>query len=78
LDHVAKVAAFIVVGVCVTEWVKHIGYLFREGLGDVEAVAGASSPRSMSTTSPMASPQLETAQAGWDKFVSEAASWARS
>jgi hypothetical protein len=38
-DHGAKVAAFTVVGVCVTERVKHIGYLLREGLGDVEAVA---------------------------------------
>jgi hypothetical protein len=38
-DHGAKVAAFAVVGVCVTERVKHISYLLREGLGDVEAVA---------------------------------------
>jgi hypothetical protein len=38
-DHGAKVAAFAVVGVCVTERVKHIGYLLREGLGDVEAMA---------------------------------------
>jgi hypothetical protein len=38
-DHVAKVAAFAVIGVCVTERVKHIGYLLREGLGDVEAMA---------------------------------------
>jgi hypothetical protein len=27
---------------------------------------------------PTALPQLETAQAGWDKFVNEAASWAWS
>jgi hypothetical protein len=38
-DHVAKVAAFAVFGVFVTERVKHIGYLLREGLDDVEAVA---------------------------------------
>jgi hypothetical protein len=38
-DHGAKVAAFATVGVCVTERVKHIGYLLRDGLGDVEAVA---------------------------------------
>jgi hypothetical protein len=38
-NHVAKVAAFTVVGVCVTERVKHVGYLLREGLGDVEMVA---------------------------------------
>jgi hypothetical protein len=38
-DHGAKVAAFAVVGVCVTERVKHIGYLLQEWLGDVEAVA---------------------------------------
>jgi hypothetical protein len=38
-NHVAKFAAFTVIGVCVTERVKHIGYLLREGLGDVEAVA---------------------------------------
>jgi hypothetical protein len=38
-DHGAKVAAFAVVGVYVTERVKHIGYHLREGLGDVEAVA---------------------------------------
>jgi hypothetical protein len=38
-DHGAKVAAFAVVRVCVTERVKHIGYLLREGLGNVEAVA---------------------------------------
>jgi hypothetical protein len=38
-DHGAKVAAFAVVGVYVTERVKHIGYLLWEGLGDVEAMA---------------------------------------
>jgi hypothetical protein len=38
-NHVAKVAAFPVVGVCVIEGVKHVDYLFWEGLGDVEAVA---------------------------------------
>jgi hypothetical protein len=38
-NHVVKVAAFTVVRVCVTERVKHVGYLLREGLGDVEAVA---------------------------------------
>jgi hypothetical protein len=38
-DHGAKVAAFTVVGVCVTERVKHVGYQLREGLGDVEAMA---------------------------------------
>jgi hypothetical protein len=38
-DHGAKVAAFAVVGVSVTERVKHIDYLLREGLGNVEAVA---------------------------------------
>jgi hypothetical protein len=38
-NHAAKVAAFTIFGVCVTERVKHIGYLLREGLGDVEAVA---------------------------------------
>jgi hypothetical protein len=37
--HGAKVAAFAVVGVCVTERVKHIGYLLWEGLGNIEAVA---------------------------------------
>jgi hypothetical protein len=37
-------------------------------------LVGASSPRSTSITSPMASLQLEMAQAGRDKFVSEAAS----
>jgi hypothetical protein len=34
-NHVAKVATFPVVRVCVTEGVKHIDYLFREGLGNV-------------------------------------------
>jgi hypothetical protein len=38
-DHGAKVAAFAVIGVGVTERVKHVNYLLREGLGDVEAVA---------------------------------------
>jgi hypothetical protein len=38
-DHGAKLAAFAVVGVCVTERVKHIGYLLWEGLGNIEAVA---------------------------------------
>jgi hypothetical protein len=38
-NHVAKVTSFAVVGVCVIERVKHVGYLLREGLGDVEAVA---------------------------------------
>jgi hypothetical protein len=38
-DHGAKVAAFAVIGVCVTERVKHIGYLLRERLGDVKVVA---------------------------------------
>jgi hypothetical protein len=38
-NHVTKVAAFAVIGVCVTERVKHVGYLLREGLGDVEVVA---------------------------------------
>jgi hypothetical protein len=38
-DHGAKVTAFAVVGVCVIEKVKHIGYLLREGLGDAEAMA---------------------------------------
>jgi hypothetical protein len=38
-DHGAKVAAFAVVGVYVIERVKHIGYLLREGLGNIEAVA---------------------------------------
>jgi hypothetical protein len=38
-NHIAKVAAFTIIGVCVTERVKHVGYLLREGLGDVEAVA---------------------------------------
>jgi hypothetical protein len=37
-DHGAKVATFTVIGVYVTERVKHIGYLLREGLGDVEVV----------------------------------------
>jgi hypothetical protein len=41
-------------------------------------LVGASSPRSTSTTSPTASPRLETALAGQDKFVNEAASYARS
>jgi hypothetical protein len=49
-DHVVKVTAFAVVGVCGTERVKHIVYLLREGLGDVEAMAadieeGPLSPR---------------------------------
>jgi hypothetical protein len=38
-DHGAKVAAFTIVRVCVTERVKHIGYLLREGLGNIEAMA---------------------------------------
>jgi hypothetical protein len=38
-DHGANVAAFAVIGVCVTERVKHVGYLLWEGLGDVEAMA---------------------------------------
>jgi hypothetical protein len=38
----------------------------------------ASSPRSTSTMSHMASPRLEMAQAGQDKFINEAVSWVRS
>jgi hypothetical protein len=38
-DHGAKVTALAVVGVCVIERVKHVGYLLREGLGDIEAMA---------------------------------------
>jgi hypothetical protein len=38
-NHVAKVTTFTVVGVYVTERVKHVGYLLQEGLGDIEAVA---------------------------------------
>jgi hypothetical protein len=38
-NHAAKVTAFAVFRVCVTERVKHIGYLLREGLGNVEVVA---------------------------------------
>jgi hypothetical protein len=38
-DHGAKVTTFAVIGAYVTERVKHIGYLLREGLGDVEVVA---------------------------------------
>jgi hypothetical protein len=38
-NHVAKVTAFAVVGACVTERVKYVGYLLREGLGDIEAMA---------------------------------------
>jgi hypothetical protein len=38
-DHGTKVAAFAAVRPCVTERVKHIGYLLWEGLGNIEAVA---------------------------------------
>jgi hypothetical protein len=51
--------------------------LLKEAI-DVETLVGASSPRSKSTTPPTASLRLETALAGRDKFVNEAASWARS
>jgi hypothetical protein len=39
LNHGAKVDAFAVAWACITERVKHVGYLLRERLGDVEAVA---------------------------------------
>jgi hypothetical protein len=41
-------------------------------------LVGASSPCSMSTTPPRASPRPETVPAGRHKFVNEAASWVRS
>jgi hypothetical protein len=43
-----------------------------------KTLVGASSRRSTSTTLPKATPRLEMAPAGRDKFVSEAANWARS
>jgi hypothetical protein len=38
-NHGAKVAAFATARASIAERVKDVGYLLREGLGDIEAVA---------------------------------------
>jgi hypothetical protein len=38
LDHGAKITAFSIARAFVAERIEDIGYLFREGLGDVEAM----------------------------------------